>query len=96
MTNNKTPPPADDGLAARMLDKHWPLTEDEREQCGTRLRQQAAEIAAKDAALEKIASGEAFREQRFAEDDDAEYFLRAQRNVQKLARATLQDKETGA
>jgi len=36
-------------------------------------------------ALEDIASGRAFRQQRFAEDDDADYFLRAQRSVQKLA-----------
>lgn len=41
-------------------------------------------------ALERFASGEAFRCQRFAEDDDAEYFLRAQRGVQAAARSALQ------
>ena len=41
--------------------------------------------AARDA-LTSIADGEAFRMQRFAEDDDVDYFLRCQREVQKLAR----------
>lgn len=40
-------------------------------------------------ALESIADCSAFREQRFAEDDDADYFLRAQRKVIELARAAL-------
>ena len=40
-------------------------------------------------ALEEIASGEAFRGQRFAEDDDAEYFLRVQRELVTSARSTL-------
>ena len=43
--------------------------------------------------LEKIKSGEAFREQRFAEDDDADYFLRAQRSVQRLAAEALTQEE---
>jgi hypothetical protein len=46
-------------------------------------------------ALERIANGEAFRCQRFAEDDDAEYFLRAQRNVQQVARTALSPKGEG-
>lgn len=41
-------------------------------------------------ALEPIASGEAFREMRFAEDSDADYFLRVQRNVVSRARTALQ------
>lgn len=40
-------------------------------------------------ALAKIADGSAFRHQRFAEDNDPDYFLRCQREVQKLARAAL-------
>lgn len=43
------------------------------------------------AALEEIGNGKAFRLQRFAEDDDAEYFLRAQRQVQMFARTALED-----
>jgi hypothetical protein len=41
------------------------------------------------AALKQIASGEAFRCQRFAEDDDADYFLRVQRQVQIIARQAI-------
>lgn len=35
--------------------------------------------------ISQLASGEAFRQQRFAEDDDAEYFLRCQRVIQRQA-----------
>ncbi len=52
-------------------------------------RKGPTDIGALREALERIASGEAFRCQRFAEDDDAEYFLRAQRDVQSFARQAL-------
>jgi hypothetical protein len=40
-------------------------------------------------ALEDIASGEAFRQQRFAEDDAEDYYLGVQRAVQTRARQAL-------
>jgi hypothetical protein len=40
-------------------------------------------------ALKKIADESVFNQQRFAEDDDAEYFLRCFRAVKKCARAAL-------
>lgn len=40
-------------------------------------------------ALEQISSGEAFREMRFAEDDDTEYHLRRERKARLIARAAL-------
>jgi hypothetical protein len=48
-----------------------------------------ADKKALEEALRSIADGEAFRMQRFAEDNDADYFLRAQRHVQLFARAAL-------
>lgn len=46
------------------------------------------------AALGNIAGGEAFREMRFAEDDDAEYHLRRERRAKLLAHAALQKAPT--
>lgn len=65
------------GLTRRAVsaEEDWQAAEAENE----RLRE----------ALERISNGEAFREQRFAEDNDAEYFLRAQRKVMLAARAAL-------
>ena len=56
------------------------------------LRDAASRISELESALRRIANGEAFRCQRFAEDGDAEYFLRAQREVAAQARNVLGEK----